>query len=102
MTHRFFIPTTFQQIATRISLAVFLSIAGFFATPAGLVQAASIYGDTPPLMNMGQALSCSLREAITAANDDAAFGGCSAGSGADTIFLPAGIYTLTIPNSRRN
>jgi CSLREA domain-containing protein len=39
---------------------------------------------------------CSLREAITAANTDAAYGGCTAGSGTDTITLPAGTYTLTI------
>ena len=43
---------------------------------------------------------CSLREAIYAANTNAAFGGCPAGDpGADVISLPAGIYTLTIPNA---
>ncbi len=41
--------------------------------------------------------SCSLREAIQAANTDAAFGGCPAGSGADSIPLPAGTYTLSLP-----
>ena len=40
---------------------------------------------------------CSLREAIVASNTDAAFGGCPAGSGRDTIYLPTGGYTLTIP-----
>ncbi|UCH86615.1 MAG: thrombospondin type 3 repeat-containing protein [Dehalococcoidia bacterium] len=39
---------------------------------------------------------CSLREAIQAANADAAVDACTAGSGADTIVLPAGTYTLTI------
>jgi CSLREA domain-containing protein len=39
---------------------------------------------------------CSLREAIRAANSDTAVDACLAGSGADTIILPAGIYTLTI------
>ena len=39
---------------------------------------------------------CSLREAIKAANTDAAYGGCSAGSGSDTITLPIGTYTLTL------
>jgi CSLREA domain-containing protein len=39
---------------------------------------------------------CSLREAITAANTAAAFGGCPAGAmGADIIQLPAGHYLLT-------
>ena len=43
--------------------------------------------------------TCSLREAITAANADTASGAstgeCAAGSGADTISLPAGTYTRT-------
>jgi CSLREA domain-containing protein len=40
---------------------------------------------------------CSLREAIIAANTDAAFGGCAAGSGTDTImFDPALSYPATI------
>jgi CSLREA domain-containing protein len=39
---------------------------------------------------------CSLREAIQAANTDAAVDACPAGSGADTITLPAGTYTLAI------
>ena len=40
---------------------------------------------------------CSLREAIRAANLNRAVSGCPAGSGADTIVLPAGRYVLTIP-----
>jgi CSLREA domain-containing protein len=39
--------------------------------------------------------NCSLREAITAANTDAAYGGCTAGSGADTITFAAN-YTITL------
>ncbi len=39
---------------------------------------------------------CSLREAIQAANTDTAVDTCTAGSGADTIVVPAGIYTLTL------
>ena len=39
---------------------------------------------------------CSLREAIQAANTDAAVDACTAGSGTDTITLPAGTYTVTI------
>lgn len=39
---------------------------------------------------------CSLREAIQAANLDQAYGGCSAGSGLDTILLPAGDYPITL------
>jgi CSLREA domain-containing protein len=40
--------------------------------------------------------NCSLREAIRAANLDKAIDACPAGSGADTIYLPAGIYKLSI------
>jgi CSLREA domain-containing protein len=39
---------------------------------------------------------CSLREAVRAANLDAAVDGCSAGSGMDTIVLGTGTYLLTI------
>jgi CSLREA domain-containing protein len=40
---------------------------------------------------------CSLREAVNAANTDAAYGGCDAGSGSDSIILPdlGGSYLLT-------
>ena len=44
--------------------------------------------------------SCTLVNAITAANTDTATGGCPAGSGADTIVLPAGsTQTLTTVNN---
>ncbi|GEM_PF-1394468 len=39
---------------------------------------------------------CSLREAIQAANSDSAVDACAAGSGADTIVLPAGTYFLAV------
>jgi CSLREA domain-containing protein len=42
---------------------------------------------------------CSLREAIRAANLDSQVDACQAGSGADVIILPVGIFTLTIPGS---
>ena len=45
----------------------------------------------------GDGPTCSLREAILAANTDAAFGGCPAGGGADTIPLATGTYTLSVP-----
>ena len=49
---------------------------------------------------------CTLREAITAANTDTASGDsggeCPAGSGADTITLPAGTYTLAIAGHSEN
>jgi len=39
---------------------------------------------------------CALREAIQAANTDSAVDACPAGSGADTIVVPAGTYTLSV------
>jgi CSLREA domain-containing protein len=40
---------------------------------------------------------CALREAIEAANTDAAVDACVAGSGADTVLVPAGTYLLALP-----
>ena len=38
---------------------------------------------------------CSLRDAISSANTDTAAGNCAAGSGTDTVVVPAGTYRLT-------
>ena len=63
------------------------------SSPAlGAVIEPNTFGD-----ENGGGTGCSLREAILAANNDAAFGGCPAGSGADTISLGAGTYGLSIP-----
>jgi CSLREA domain-containing protein len=40
--------------------------------------------------------NCTLREAIWAANNDKARDKCTAGSGADTIVVPAGTFALTL------
>lgn len=45
---------------------------------------------------------CSLREAVEAANTDEAVDACAAGSGTDTIHIPAGTYLLTLPNTDEN
>ena len=55
-----------------------------FVRPGAGVQAASITVDA----------TCSLKNAITAANTDTATGGCAAGSGADTITLSADVEVL--------
>ena len=68
------------------------------ARPAQAVPLLSPITVTTTADEYGSGAGCSLREAITAANNDAAFGGCPAGSGADTITLPAATYTLTQPN----
>jgi CSLREA domain-containing protein len=46
--------------------------------------------------------NCTLREAILAANSDTPVDACQAGSGADTIYLPAGVYALQIVGEEEN
>ncbi|MCP4543981.1 MAG: tandem-95 repeat protein [Chloroflexi bacterium] len=46
--------------------------------------------------------NCSLREAIQAANIDAAYGDCKAGNGADTIVLSGNTYALTRAGAGEN
>ena len=61
---------------------------------SNVAEAASItVNDTS---DRGSATTCSLRGAIIAANNDGPVDGCPAGSGADTIHVPAGVYTLTL------
>lgn len=71
--------------------------------PARPALAATITVDTATDENTNNA-ACSLREAITAANTDAAYNGCAAGSGTDTIaFNVSGtaltVRTITLSNS---
>ncbi|HVQ36190.1 MAG TPA: CSLREA domain-containing protein, partial [Pyrinomonadaceae bacterium] len=62
--------------------------------PAAPVFAGITVNTTVDENNTGA--NCSLREAIVAANTDAAFGGCTAGSGSDVItFTVNGTITLT-------
>ena len=69
------------------------------ASAASLIATASAGAATIQVSGtadeFGSGSACGLREAIEAANQNAAFGGCSAGSGPDTIRLPAGTYGLT-------
>jgi hypothetical protein len=61
---------------------------------AGVVRAASITVTTTE-ESPGTDGDCTLGEAIAAANTDSPVDACAAGSGADTITLPAGTYTLS-------
>ena len=67
----------------------------------GAVHAASIAVDTTNDELNGDG-ACSLREALQAANTDGAVSGCAAGSGADTITVPAGTYVLALVGGREN
>jgi CSLREA domain-containing protein len=87
------------QVVPNVVILLTLLI-GSIAFPA-TVYAASITVTTAndELNNDGD---CSLREAIQAANTNFAVDMCAAGSGADTIYIPAGIYTLTIAGTGEN
>jgi CSLREA domain-containing protein len=75
-----------------IIFAVVFTIVGFSSASNATITVTTFLDeyDYP-----GSGSGCSLREAITAANTDTAFGGCPAGSGIDTIKLSAGNYTFT-------
>ena len=76
-------------MATAVTVLVAAPSAG--AVDIQVNTTADDYGNPPA--------SCSLREAITAAQTNAAFGGCGAGLGSDTIKLPAGTYEITRPGT---
>ncbi len=63
-----------------------------FAEPESVINVTT---NTDEYDTNGSGAGCSLREAITAANTDSAFGGCNAGNGKDKIVLQAATYFLT-------
>ncbi len=80
------------------SLLVLLPIILLFATTVSAGTTINV-NSTLDVINSSDN-KCTLREAIIAANTDTASGGvageCPAGSGTDTIIVPAGTYTLTL------
>lgn len=80
--------------ALRVIVAVLVLVGT--AVTSGRAWAATITLTTNLDAATGDGL-CSLREAIIAANGDRAVDACPAGSGTDTILLPAGVYPLSIP-----
>ena len=84
--------------SSRIFIALIFAFAfALFALPA---RAATItVNSLADTLNNGDGV-CTIREAMINANDDAAtWSNCAAGSGVDTINLPAGTITITIPNT---
>src|SRR5690242_2226948 len=77
-----------------------------FACASSATAAATTIAVTTTADELSDDGHCSLREAIMAANTDAAVflgaGECAAGNGADTVVLPAGRFTLTIPRQADN
>ena len=79
------------------------SIVAVAAIATGLAFPAPVLANTIVVTTTADTLvtdgHCSIREAIINANNDAAtWLDCAAGSGADTIVLPAGTITFAIPN----
>jgi CSLREA domain-containing protein len=76
----------------------------FVAGPTLISKAATTINVTTFADETANDGQCSLREAIIAANNDKQVntgpGECPAGSGADTIVLQAGTYTLSIPANK--
>jgi len=80
------------------ALAGVLAVALLFLAQGPAAHAANITVNTTD-DELNADGDCSLREAIQAANTDAVVDACAAGSGADTIDVPAGTYTLAIAGS---
>jgi hypothetical protein len=74
-------------------VASLIALAAIAAAPSS-APAATI-GVTTTADQFGTGSECSVREALNAAEDDLAFGGCGPGAGADTVNLPPGTYALT-------
>ena len=84
-------PTSTHNEVKHIVAKTFLFAFILALTMAGIGNAATINVYEP---------TCTLVDAITAANEDRPVGGCRAGSGADTIVLVKGsIHTLTAVNN---
>ncbi|MCP4141119.1 MAG: sortase [Chloroflexi bacterium] len=86
---------TFQKKTPKLFSLLLITAMMLATMPVQSVYAASIVvndaGDA-----VGNDGVCTLREAITNANNDAAtYIDCAAGAGADTITVPAGTYTLS-------
>lgn len=86
-----------RKLLYALCLSLLPLVLFFFAIPSQASTTINV-NSTDDAVNFTDG-KCTLREAIIIANTDAALGSapgeCPAGSGADTIILPAGTYTLT-------
>src|SRR3954464_9706141 len=91
----FFESPGIRAIRRWLSLLAILLVA-INLQPASVAMAAGIVVNTTADEFNTNPAACSLREAIQAANSNAAFGGCSAGAGVDTItFSVNGTFNLS-------
>lgn len=89
-----------RQLAIRQLVAAALVSAGGLMA-ASSATAATIAPNTFGDDNTANG-NCTLREAVRAANEDAAVDACTAGTGADQVQLAAGTYTLSVAGSAEN
>ncbi|MCB0829072.1 MAG: CSLREA domain-containing protein, partial [Solirubrobacterales bacterium] len=87
---------------------------GLIGIPAGLAACLAMLAGAPGASALtitvsttndelgGNPAACSLREAISSANSNSPIGGCTAGSGADVVKLPAGEYRIVQPGSNED
>lgn len=78
------------------TLILMIVLSGALATPAPVQAGTTILVTTTDDEFGTNSNACSLREAIYAANNDEATGGCAAGSGTDSIYLEGKQYRLTL------
>jgi CSLREA domain-containing protein/uncharacterized repeat protein (TIGR01451 family) len=91
-----------NSATVRIGKELLLAIFGMLFLPCTLLAATITVNTTADANGLSPDGTCALREAILAANTDKPVDGCAPGSGDDTILLPAGTYTLTIPGADEN
>ena len=87
----------FPDATARLRPAAWLAVVLLLIAPAMSSAATITVDSTADDLELGATGNCTLREAVIAANTDAAVDGCAAGSGPDLITIPAGTFTLTIP-----
>lgn len=96
------LPRPGRGVISRAEVRIFQRMAGILTLTALLAVQPALDATTINVSGTADVLNgsngiCSLREAVTNANDDiATYGDCAAGSGADTIVIPAGTYLLTL------
>lgn len=85
----------FGMVGIPAGLAICLAMLGGASGASASTIGVSTIDDE---LNVNPA-ACSLREAISSANSNSPIGGCTAGSGADVIQLPAGEFKIVKPGS---
>ncbi|MGH2655968.1 MAG: CSLREA domain-containing protein [Actinomycetota bacterium] len=78
----------------RLLLSIAVLVGVFAVAPAAHAATIAVNTTADEVNSDGD---CSLREALISANTDAVSDACTVGSGPDTITIPAGTYTLAIP-----